>query len=134
MKFFFIPFVVLGFTEALKTIIQSFKAGRFDLSWFLRSGGMPSGHSSFTAAIATVVGYLRGWESAEFLLALGLAVVVMYDARGVRQAVSRHAQLLNKLSPATKNHPLEESVGHTNLQVLVGGFIGIFLSLFLLGI
>lgn len=132
MKFFFIPFLVLGFTEALKTVVQSVKSGRFDLSWFLRSGGMPSGHSSFTAAIATVVGSLRGWQSAEFLLALGLAVVVMYDARGVRQAVSRHARLLNQLSPATKVNPLEESIGHTNLQVLVGGVIGVLISLLLL--
>lgn len=126
----FIPFIVLIGTECLKTIIQSIRAGHFQPDWFMKSGGMPSGHSSFTSSIATIIGVTQGVDSPEFLLAVGFAVIVMYDARGVRMAVSRQAKALNRLINKKTPH-LEESVGHTNAQVIMGCITGITLSMIL---
>lgn len=133
MHIIFIPFLTLLLTESLKTIIQSIKEKSFKPSWFLRSGGMPSGHSSFTSSIATIAAYIKGWDSVEFLIALGFAVIVMYDARGVRQAVSKHAKTINKLI-IKKGEKLDESIGHTTKQVIVGCLIGVVFSLCLLSL
>ena len=124
-----IPFFVLACTEVLKVIIQSIKHGKFSLKWLLHSGGMPSGHSAFTASIATLVAYMKGYNSPEFLIALGFAIIVMYDARGVRATVGRHATHLNKV---LKKNTLEEYVGHTNWEVIVGGSLGIILTVLLI--
>lgn len=125
----FIPFFVLFCTEILKVTIQSIKNKRFDASWIFHSGGMPSGHSAFTTSIATVVAYMNGYHSPEFLIALGFAIIVMYDARGVRRTVGYHAREINKL---TKTHALEEFVGHTNWEVVMGAVCGVsFTVLFL---
>ena len=70
-----------------------------------------------------------------FAIALVLATVVMYDARGVRQESGKQARVLNQmLQTVFTGHPitdaeLKELIGHTTLQVLVGGVIGILYSL-----
>lgn len=123
-----IPFIVLGITETLKVLTKSIGQKRIAWESFFHSGGMPSGHSAFTASIATVVAYTQGIQSIEFLIAAGFAIIVMYDARGVRNAVSEHAKIINKLK---KTH-LDESVGHTNNQVLIGCIVGVTVSSLLL--
>ena len=68
-----------------------------------------------------------------------LAVIVMYDARGVRQESGKQARVLNELLRTVfSGHPitdaeLKELVGHTTLQVLVGCSIGVLYSLTYLG-
>ena len=59
----------------------------------------------------------------------------MYDARGVRQETGKHAKILNELSEnlwgadtESRNKKLNETVGHTLLQVLVGGMIGALIA------
>jgi uncharacterized protein len=121
-----IPFFVLFITEILKTIIQSIRCKKFDIGWFLHSGGMPSGHASFTSSIATITAYINGYNSTEFLIAGGFAILIMYDARGLRAHVGTHAKTLNKL---TKKDPLDEFIGHTNWQVIIGCTLGISLSI-----
>ncbi len=123
---FFTPFIILFFTEVLKVIIKSIKNKKLQLKWFLHAGGMPSGHSSFTASIATLATYIKGFNSIEFLIASGFALLIMYDARGVRATVGKHAKLINSLY---KEYHLDESIGHTNLQVFIGACIGIGLTI-----
>lgn len=51
-------------------------------------GGMPSSHATLVCALATTVAIVYGVNSAVFAIAAFLALVVMYDAAGVRQTVS----------------------------------------------
>jgi acid phosphatase family membrane protein YuiD len=55
---------------------------------------MPSAHSAFVGALATGVGQQIGWASPEFAIAVVFAVIVMYDAAGVRQAAGKQARIL----------------------------------------
>jgi acid phosphatase family membrane protein YuiD len=75
-----------------------------------------------------------GLVSPIFALAIVLAGIVMYDATGVRWAVGRQAQILNRLRaehcPSAKD-ALCESIGHTPLQVFVGGVLGIIVGVLL---
>jgi hypothetical protein len=66
-----------------------------------------------------------------------LAVIVMYDAAGVRRAVSVQARILNQMiDEAFQGKPfaeerLRELIGHTPTQVIVGALLG-FVVAFLL--
>lgn len=97
----------------------------------VHTGGMPSSHSALVSALATSVGLIAGFKSPIFSVALGFAVVVMYDAAGLRQAAGRMAGILNQLTDDIYQHRqdyvpvrLRELLGHTPFEVIVGAFLG----------
>ena len=61
------------------------------------SGGMPSSHSSFVTSLATLVGIERGFNSTDFAIVTVFALIIMYDASGVRRAVGKQATILNQI-------------------------------------
>ena len=60
-------------------------------SGLVSPGGMPSSHSSLVTGLATAVAREEGLGSPLFAAAAVFASIVMYDAAGVRQAVSVQA-------------------------------------------
>jgi len=105
---------------------------------FVQTGGMPSSHSSSMTALATSVGLISGFTSVDFAIAFGLAMVVMYDAAGLRQAAGKMAGILNRMAEDFyKHHPghipdrIRELLGHTPFEVFVGALFGITLSVIL---
>jgi acid phosphatase family membrane protein YuiD len=123
---------VLGWLVAqlLKTVIALVRDRRLDLGHMVSPGGMPSAHSALVTALATVVGRLDGIQSSLFAVAAVFAGIVMYDAAGVRLAVSRQARILNKMiddfyhSREFDEQRLRELVGHTPIQVFAGALLG----------
>ncbi len=91
------------------------------------AGGMPSSHSATVCALCTATGIREGVSSTPFALAFVLAMIVMYDAAGVRRAVGEHAKRLNRLDSEAAA-PLKELVGHTPVQVGAGAALGIALA------
>lgn len=97
------------------------------------TGGMPSSHSAGVAALATSVGLQGGFGSVSFAIAATLAVVVMYDATGIRRAAGEHAALLNELmrefsdlfQEGVKPKTLKTLLGHTYPQVFFGALTGV---------
>ncbi|XP_031371457.1 uncharacterized protein LOC116187021 isoform X2 [Punica granatum] len=78
----------------------------FDLRAAIQPGGFPSTHS-FVAA-ATSVALERGFSDPIFGLAVVYAVIVMYDAQGVRMEVGKHAQVMNRVMlNATVNRKID---------------------------
>jgi hypothetical protein len=130
-----LPISVAVGVQLYKAIAAWIQTGQFDRSILWQAGGMPSSHSAMVCSLATVVGYQNGLDSAVFAVAVVLAAVVMYDARGVRQESGKQARVLNQIMQTLfSGHPitdeeLKELVGHTTLQVIVGGLIGIVYSL-----
>lgn len=126
--------VALG-VQLYKLLADWVQTGKFDVRVFGQAGGMPSSHSALVCSLATACGYLYGVESAAFAIAVVLAGVVMYDARGVRQESGKQARVLNQIMQTLfTGHPitdeeLKELIGHTTLQVIVGGVIGIIYTL-----
>jgi uncharacterized protein len=108
---------------------------RFDFTRLLGTGGMPSAHSASVTALAVAAGLSEGWSSPLFGVASFFALVVMYDATGIRRAAGRQAQVLNRmLEELREYHTLEaerlkELLGHTPLEVLAGAAYGAFLAL-----
>jgi acid phosphatase family membrane protein YuiD len=112
--------------KVINGIIDWRATGKFSKKFLFRSGGMPSSHSACVTALATGVYLIEGYSTL-FIMSLAFAVLVMYDAQGVRYQVGQHAKLLNQ------KHGREFNVrtGHTKLEVVVGGLIGIVVSLLL---
>lgn len=114
----------------IKVMIFFGQQGRFDFRILVGTGGMPSSHSAFVSCLATVIGLEAGWDSPVFMLALGFAIVTMNDAQGVRRASGQQASILNRIvddmyRQSFKPERLKELLGHTPVQVMAGGLIGI---------
>jgi acid phosphatase family membrane protein YuiD len=121
--------------QGLKVLIDVVVHRKFNFRVFVSTGGMPSAHSSLVGALATAIGQTMGWSSPEFAIACLFAVIVMYDAAGVRQAAGKQARILNQIMEEFLSHEdfneerLKELLGHTPFQVFVGLALGITVSL-----
>ncbi|MBS5786446.1 divergent PAP2 family protein [Clostridioides mangenotii] len=114
------------------------KTKRIELTRVLTSGGMPSSHSSFVTSLATVVGLEKGFNSTDFAITAVLALIIMYDAAGVRRAVGKQAIILNQIvDDIQHNKPIEQNklkelIGHTPMEVWFGGLLGVLTALVLI--
>lgn len=83
--------------QLIKFIIEVSTHRRINWRRFFESGGMPSSHSAFVCSIAMGIGFREGFASSFFALAFMIAMVVMYDAMGVRRAAGEQAEAINEL-------------------------------------
>ncbi|HEX9074483.1 MAG TPA: divergent PAP2 family protein [Anaerolineae bacterium] len=127
-------FFAWAVAQVLKVLIELIWRRKLDLRLLTSAGGMPSSHSAIVCALATAVGMHDGVSSSLFAISLVLAVVVMYDAAGVRRAAGVQARILNQIiDELFQGHPISETrlrelIGHTPIQVFVGAALGIVLS------
>ena len=134
-KYIVTPMFLWLAIQTFKVIWDLITTKKFDFKRILGAGGMPSSHSAVVTSLATLIGRSQGFDSPIFALALIFAMVVMYDAAGVRRAAGKQAKLLNKivntpgLSGVEVQEKLVEVLGHTPLQVFVGAAIGIVVGL-----
>jgi uncharacterized protein len=122
--------------QGLKLAIDLIRTRKLNITYLLSTGGMPSAHSALVGALATSVGLTKGWSSAEFAIACLFAIIVMYDAAGVRQAAGKQAKILNQLVDELfqeehnlNEERLKELLGHTPFQVVVGLGLGISIAM-----
>ncbi len=119
--------------QLLKVFVSLLRERHLDLRYFVSSGGMPSAHSATVSALATAVAMTEGLSSVAFAISAILAIVVTYDAAGVRQAVGQQAFILNRIVKEFRfrrpkgemERDLRELIGHTPFQVIVGATLGI---------
>ncbi|MEI7885477.1 MAG: divergent PAP2 family protein [Clostridia bacterium] len=122
-----------------KVLTSYLKKRKFDLYALVAPGGMPSSHTSFVVALAMRIGIIDGFGSTTFAMAAAFALIVMYDAAGVRRAAGLQAQKINLLidefylTHQVNEKRLREILGHTPLEVfggiVLGGLIGLFWNL-----
>lgn len=117
--------------QVVKIPLEYFHSHKWNWSLLFRTGGMPSSHSALVAGLAHGIGLYDGFNSAAFSVAFVLAVIVIYDATGIRRQAGKHARLLNKMiEDLAAGHPLKEELllellGHTPLEALAGTLLGI---------
>ena len=129
-----------GAAQLIKAVLYGVINHEFRLERFFGSGGMPSSHSASVCALAVATAYNYGVASFEFTICFVFAMVVLHDAQGVRLEAGRQAEAINALYEFLMNlkytdlpeyEKLKELVGHTPLQVLIGGLIGILTGILL---
>lgn len=121
--------------QIIKVSMGIIREKRFDFRWFVGTGGMHSSHAAGAACLATAIGLEYGFNSVYFALAASFAIVVMFDAQGVRRATGKQAHILNKITEdiywrgRIDEGRLRELVGHTPVEVIVGFLLGVIIAL-----
>lgn len=117
--------------QVLKLLFELVRHGKINVRVLVETGGMPSSHSALVTALACGIGQTLGWASPAFAVTAVFAVIVMYDAAGVRQAAGKQAKILNQIidelfqeKPEFNEDRLKELLGHTPFQVIVGSILG----------
>ena len=134
-KYLYIPLIVWFSIQVFKVISELITTKKFNFKRIMGAGGMPSSHSAVVTTVATMIGKDVGVDTPLFALSVAFALIVMYDAAGVRRAAGKQARLLNKivetpgLSGVQVQEKLVEVLGHTPLQVIVGAIIGIVVGI-----
>ena len=119
--------------QVLKVLLILLLTGKWRPEAFMETGGMPSSHSAMVAALTTGIALEFGLGSPLFAASAVFALIVMYDATGVRHSSGVQARLLNELVEELRAVvregfaplPLKVLLGHTYLEVLVGTLLGI---------
>jgi uncharacterized protein len=121
--------------QIIKPPIGYLRFRKWNWALLLTAGGMPSSHSALVAGLATSIGLYWGFGTPLFAIAFCLAMVVTYDATGIRRQAGRHATVINKMVfQLAAGHPLEveklrEVLGHTPMEALAGVILGIFIAI-----
>jgi len=124
-------FIAWAVAQILKVTIELIWRRKLNLRLLTSAGGMPSSHSASVCALATAIAIHDSTSSSLFAISLLLAIVVMYDAAGVRRAASIQARILNQIiDELFQGHPigetrLRELLGHTPVEVAAGAALGI---------
>ena len=123
------------FAQVIKFIIFTIQTKKINFKIFTTTGGMPSSHSAGVMGLSTSVGLIEGFDSVIFAVALGYALITMYDAAGVRRAAGKTAACLNKMMDDFYKHDvqaiggkLKELLGHTPFEVIMGALFGILFA------
>lgn len=125
--------------QTLKVVHTLVKERRVDFRRFVGAGGMPSSHSAFVTSLATAIGERAGWGSPTTALAWVFAMIVMYDAAGVRQAAGKQAEILNQIvddlyhGGRLREDRLKELLGHSPIEVFAGAALGVLTAALLPG-
>ena len=123
--------------QVLKTVLFAIITRKLDLTRLTGDGGMPSCHSATVTSVAVMTGLQCGFDSPYFAIAAILAVVVMHDAMGVRLETGKQAQVINEMfelldrlseESLSMDVKLKELVGHTPMQVVAGGVLGVVVA------
>jgi len=120
--------------QALKIPIDLIQSRHWNWALFFAAGGMPSSHSALVTSTAAAVGLHYGFDNPVFGVATALAMIVVYDATGIRRQAGMQAQKINILvEELLKGHPinqehLREVLGHTPLEAIGGMFLGLIIA------
>lgn len=131
--------------QASKFLWNLIRKGHWEWNWLLDAGSMPSSHTAATVALATSIGLIQGFETPIFAIASVFAVIVMYDAAGVRRQSGIQSRVINEMvqhlvrifeeirnpskTPFLEKLKLREIMGHQPIEILGGFCLGVVTAL-----
>jgi acid phosphatase family membrane protein YuiD len=131
-------FLAATIAQIIKFILHLIVTKKVDFKIFATTGGMPSSHSAGVCGLSTAVGIITGFDSIVFAVSVGFAMIVMYDAAGLRRASGKMAVCLNKIMDDFYKHDvqsvggkLKELLGHTPIEVFAGATLGILFAYYM---
>lgn len=134
------------FAQFVKIPITYLVTKKVDWKLFTSTGGMPSSHSAAVTALTTAVAFETGLGSPLFAVSAIFAIIVMFDASGVRFQAGQQAIIINQMridfqifvnqskewahkKDAEKIEELKTLLGHKPSEVFMGALTGIFISI-----
>jgi len=140
-KIMWVSLLAWVLAQVAKIVINFSFERKWDFHLLISSGSFPSSHTAIVSALAISVGKSEGWDSPLFAIAVALAVIVMYDAAGVRRAAGNQARVINYMVEWLRAHQgdrlvfnleekrLKELIGHTPFEVFGGALLGCAVAL-----
>lgn len=140
--------IAIIFAQTIKVPLHFVATKEFKPGLAFSTGGMPSSHSAAVTAVTTGIGIEHGISSGLFAVACVSAIIIMFDATGIRRQAGEQAILLNMLlkdfqyfvseakgwsrkGEYEKQKELKELLGHQPIEVFFGGLTGIILAFLL---
>ena len=120
--------------QVLKVLIEFIMLKRWNWALVFQAGGMPSSHSAMVSAMALSIGLYMGFDLPVFAVASILAMIVIYDATGIRREAGRQAVLINTIieeiakGKLSQHKRLKEVLGHTPGEAILGTLLGLGIS------
>jgi len=120
--------------QFLKFPLEYILNRRWNWGIMFSSGGLPSSHSALVTAVTLSIGFQDGFDTSIFALAVAIAMIVIYDAAGVRRQAGIHAERINEIMKnfiENRRFPeedLKEMLGHTKFEVIAGVLLGVLIS------
>lgn len=121
--------------QILKMPVHYAQTRKWDWSLLLRAGGMPSSHSALVTATAHGIGLSTGFDTPLFALAVSVAMIVIYDATGIRRESGKQAVIINAIvqdilegHPLRSQEKLREVLGHSPMEAIVGSILGVVIA------
>jgi len=115
------------FSQGFKVIRSWFKEKKIRLNRIASYGDFPSAHTAFIVAGTLTAGLTEGWESAVFAIGVIFSAIVISDALVQRRAIEETQRMLESQAQKTLFDPPFR--GHTLLEIISGGVVGILWSL-----
>jgi len=135
-NFTFVAVVISWFlAQAIKVVLYRFAEKHWNFWHFFEAGGMPSAHSASVTSLTLGIALTQGWSSPLFTISLVFALIVMYDATGVRRAAGKQAEILNKIvddiysNGKIRIEKLKEILGHDPIEVFAGATLAVIMTL-----
>lgn len=133
------------FAQFVKIPVAFFLTRKLDWKLITSTGSMPSSHSAAVTALTTAIAYESGLDSPLFAVSAIFAVIVMFDATGIRYQAGQQAVIINQMridfqtfveeargwqqkDGEQKIQELKTLLGHKPSEVFVGAVTGIFIS------
>lgn len=133
------------FAQFVKIPIHFLLTRELDWKLMTSTGGMPSSHSAAVTALTTAIAFEHGLDSSMFAISAIFAVIVMFDASGVRYQAGQQALIINQIRAdfqtfvsGTKDWikkdeeqkiiELKTLLGHKPSEVFAGAVTGILIS------
>ncbi|WP_163536583.1 divergent PAP2 family protein [Gracilibacillus sp. YIM 98692] len=140
--------IAIVFAQTIKVPLHFIATKEFKPGLAFSTGGMPSSHSAAVTAVATGIGIEHGASSGLFAVSCVVAIIIMFDATGIRRQAGEQAILINMLvkdfnhfvseakgwkkkGEYEKQKELKELLGHQPIEVFFGGLTGIILAFLL---
>ncbi len=126
--------------QSLKILAGVIRERRFDFRWLIVTGGMPSSHVAGVTALSVSVGRHVGFDSLLFTVATVFALIVLFDAQGVRRVTGLLAKTANRMiedlyanrgwrQEDIQVERIKELSGHTLREVVGGVVVGTAVAL-----
>lgn len=130
-----ISLVAWFLAQVVKIPIEFVQTKKWNWALLLAAGGMPSSHSALITSIVVSIGLWTGFDSPLFALSFAMAMVIIYDATGIRRQAGIHASVINRMiEDLATGHPLKgeelrEILGHTPIEAIGGVILGVVVAL-----
>lgn len=133
------------FAQLIKIPIKFLFIRKLDWTLMTSTGGMPSSHSAAVTSLTTAIAFETGIDSPLFAVSAIFAVIVMFDATGIRFQAGQQAIIINQMrvdfqtfvqeakgwqkkDEEQKIKELKTLLGHKPSEVFAGAVTGVLIS------